>query len=39
MAKKPDVYRVIFDIDKTHKVVNVLTIRHGAMDKFTGTDR
>ena len=30
-GKKPHVYRVIFEIDEPHKVVNVLTIRHGAM--------
>ncbi|MEI6534811.1 MAG: type II toxin-antitoxin system RelE/ParE family toxin [Verrucomicrobiaceae bacterium] len=31
-GKKPNVYRVIFDIDEPRKIVNVLTIRHGAMD-------
>ena len=31
-GKRPNVYRVIFDVDETRKIVNVLTIRHGAMD-------
>jgi plasmid stabilization system protein ParE len=31
-GKRPHVYRVIFEIDEPHKVVNVLTIRHGAME-------
>jgi len=31
---KRDVYRVIYEIDESRKVVRVLTIRHAAMDKF-----
>jgi plasmid stabilization system protein ParE len=34
-GKRPHVYRVIFEIDEPHKVVNVLTIRHGAMETAT----
>jgi toxin ParE1/3/4 len=34
-GKKPHVYRVIFEIDEPHKVVHVLTIRHGAMETAT----
>ncbi|MGH7839794.1 MAG: type II toxin-antitoxin system RelE/ParE family toxin [Candidatus Binataceae bacterium] len=33
---KPDVYRVIYEIDEPHRAVPVLTIRHGAMDEFIG---
>jgi toxin ParE1/3/4 len=33
-GKKPNVYRVIFDVDETQGIVSVLTIRHGAMDTF-----
>jgi toxin ParE1/3/4 len=29
-----DVYRVIYEIDESHKLVRVVTIRHAAMDKF-----
>ena len=32
-GKRPNVYRVIFEIDAPRKVVRVLTIRHGAMDE------
>jgi plasmid stabilization system protein ParE len=32
-GKKPSVYRVIYEIDEPHKVVRILTIRHGAMDE------
>jgi len=31
---KRDVYRVIFEIDESRKMVRVLTIRHAAMDEF-----
>ena len=31
---KRDVYRVIYEIDESRKVVCVLTIRHASMDKF-----
>ncbi|MHB8382126.1 MAG: type II toxin-antitoxin system RelE/ParE family toxin [Candidatus Binataceae bacterium] len=31
---KRDVYRVIYEIDESRKVVHVLTIRHAAMDEF-----
>ncbi len=37
-GKKPHVYRVILDVDEPHKIVNVLTIRHGAMDTLGDTD-
>jgi toxin ParE1/3/4 len=33
---KRDVYRVIYEIDESSKVVRVLTMRHAAMDKFIG---
>jgi toxin ParE1/3/4 len=32
-GRKPDVYRVIYEIDERRRVVSVLTIRHGAMDE------
>jgi len=32
-GKKPDVYRVIYEIDESQKAVRVLTIRHGARDE------
>jgi mRNA-degrading endonuclease RelE of RelBE toxin-antitoxin system len=32
-GKKPDVYRVIFDIDDIQDTVLVLTIRHGARQR------
>ncbi len=31
---KRDVYRVIYEIDESRKLVRVLPIRHTAMDKF-----
>jgi plasmid stabilization system protein ParE len=31
---KRDVYRVIYELDESRKVVRVLTIRHSAMDEF-----
>jgi toxin ParE1/3/4 len=34
-GRKPHVYRVLYEIDEPHRVVHVLTIRHGARDKFT----
>ena len=34
-GKKPHVYRVIFEIDEPHKMVKVLTIRHGAREEST----
>ncbi len=27
-------YRIIYQIDELHKVVGIVTIRHGAMDEF-----
>ncbi len=30
---KRDVYRVVYEIDESHKMVRVLTIRHTAMDQ------
>lgn len=32
---KRDVYRVIYEIDESRKVVRILTIRHAAMDEFS----
>jgi toxin ParE1/3/4 len=32
-GRKPDVYRVIYEIDERRRIVSVLTIRHGAMDE------
>ena len=37
-GRKPHVYRVIFEIDETQKVVRVLTIRHGARQEFNPAD-
>lgn len=34
VGAKRDVYRVIFEIDESRKIVYVLTIRHAAMDEF-----
>jgi len=31
-GRKPNVYRVIYEIDQPRRTVRVLTIRHGAMD-------
>jgi len=31
-GKTPHVYRLIYEIDQPHKTVQVLTIRHGAME-------
>jgi len=31
-GKKPHIYRVIYEIGQPHKTVQVLTIRHGAME-------
>ena len=31
---KPHVYRAIYEIDESRKIVQVLTIRHGARDEF-----
>jgi plasmid stabilization system protein ParE len=31
---KPDVYRVLYEIDEPRKIVRVLAIRHGARDEF-----
>ena len=33
-GRKPNVYRVLYEIDEPLKAVRVLTIRHGAMDEF-----
>jgi plasmid stabilization system protein ParE len=32
-GNKPHIYRAIYEIDESDKVVYVLTIRHGAMDE------
>jgi len=37
-GRKPDVYRVVFEIDEREKAVRVLTIRHGAMDRISEND-
>ncbi len=34
-GSKPDVYRVIFEIDERRKRVRVLTVIHGAMKRFS----
>ncbi len=31
---KSDVYRVIYEIEESRKLVRILTIRHAAMDEF-----
>jgi toxin ParE1/3/4 len=33
-GSKPDVYRVIYDIDESRKLVRVITIWHSARDEF-----
>lgn len=33
-GSKPDVYRVIYEIDEARELVSVITIRHSAMDDF-----
>jgi toxin ParE1/3/4 len=37
-GRKPNIYRVICQIQETPKQVHVLHIRHGAMDEFTPKD-
>jgi plasmid stabilization system protein ParE len=37
-GKKPYVYRIIFEIDEARKVVQILTIRHGARREFKSVD-
>jgi plasmid stabilization system protein ParE len=34
-GKKPHVYRVIYEVDERQKIVQVITIRHGAMEPAT----
>lgn len=36
---KPDVYRVVYEVDAARKLVRVLTIRHCAMDEFIAQTR
>jgi toxin ParE1/3/4 len=36
---KPNVYRVLYEIDETHRTVWVMTIRHGARDTFMARER
>lgn len=33
-GKKPDVYRILFEVHEVRKVIRIVTIRHGARDKF-----
>jgi plasmid stabilization system protein ParE len=33
-GSKPDVYRVIYEINESRRLVRVITIRHSAMDEF-----
>jgi plasmid stabilization system protein ParE len=33
-GKRPNVYRVLFEIDEFHKIVEVVTIRHRAMEEM-----
>ena len=33
-GKKPHIYRVIYQIDDSQRIVHVLTISHGAQDEF-----
>jgi toxin ParE1/3/4 len=37
-GKKPNIYRVIFELDEDRQVVLILTIRHGVRRKFTLSD-
>jgi toxin ParE1/3/4 len=36
---KPNIYRVVYEIDETHRIVWVLTIRHGARDALVARER
>jgi toxin ParE1/3/4 len=36
---KPDVYRILYEIDETHKIVRVVTIRYGARDTLIARER
>lgn len=43
-GRKPHVYRIIYQVERRTNAVNIVHIRHGAMDKFrpgelTGDDR
>ena len=38
-GNKPDVYRIVYEIDQTLRIVRVLTIRHGARDAFIARER
>jgi toxin ParE1/3/4 len=33
-GRKPNVYRILYEIDQRKRMVRILTIRHGAMDEF-----
>lgn len=35
---KPHIYRLIYQVDHRNKAVNLLHIRHGAMESFTSED-
>src|SRR5271167_60356 len=37
-GKKPNVYRVIYEVDERRQTVSVLTIRHGARRKLKASD-
>jgi plasmid stabilization system protein ParE len=37
-GKKPHVYRIIYEVDESQKVVRILHIRHGARHKLKPSD-
>jgi mRNA-degrading endonuclease RelE of RelBE toxin-antitoxin system len=37
-GKKPQTYRVIYEIDEQRRTVRVLTIRHAARRRLKGSD-
>jgi plasmid stabilization system protein ParE len=37
-GSKPNVYRVLYEVDESRELVRVLTIRHGARDAFTARE-
>jgi toxin ParE1/3/4 len=36
---KPNIYRVLYEVDEKRKIVRVVTIRHGARDAFIARER
>ncbi|MBZ5642956.1 MAG: type II toxin-antitoxin system RelE/ParE family toxin [Acidobacteriia bacterium] len=38
-GKKPDIYRILFEILEARKVVRIVTIRHVARDEFANSEQ